>query len=86
MTTDEKISSATKEQSQKKEAFARFMDQPSTRMMVSMIPPGEKQEVMGTLLQETFNAGWGGGAGNTAGSFLDAILKGMDKKKSGEQP
>lgn len=71
-----------KDKSDRKEGFARWMDQPATRMMLSMIPPGDKQEVLETLLQETYNAGFGAGSGKTAGSFLEAILKGMDKRSS----
>lgn len=65
----------------RKDSFSKWMDQPATRMMLSMIPPSEKQEVLGTLLQETFNAGYNAGAGKTAGTFLEALLKGMDKKR-----
>ncbi len=65
----------------KREGFARFMDQPATRMMTSMIPASEHREVLDTLLQETFNAGFSCGAGDAMGDIMEALLKGMDKKK-----
>jgi hypothetical protein len=49
-------------------------------MMMSMIPKCENAEVLQTLLQETYNSGFSQGAGATAGSFLEAILKGMEKR------
>lgn len=70
-----------KEKQDKKDGFAKWMDQPATRMMLSMIPPGEKQEVLGTLLQETYSAGYSNGAGRATVSFVEAIFKNMDKNK-----
>lgn len=81
MTMEEQI--ATREAKtikQRKDAFARFMDQPATRMMVSMIPAGEKQEVLETLLQETFNYGFNCGSGNAMGEVVEALFKNMDKR------
>lgn len=63
----------------KKEGFANWKDQPATRMLMSMIPQAEKPEILETLLQETFNAGYAAGAGKTAATFLEAMFKGMDK-------
>ena len=69
-----------RDKAKKKSAFAKWMDQPATRMMISMIPASDKPEVLETLLQETFNAGFGAGSGETAASFLEAILKNVDKR------
>lgn len=69
-----------KSAARRKSAFDRWMDQPATRMMMSMIPAAEKREVLETLLQETFNSGFQAGAGETAGSFMEVIFKSMEKR------
>lgn len=74
-----------REATAKKKGFDQFMTQPTTRMMISMIPAGEKQEVLETLLFETYNAGFNSGVGTTAGNFLEAILTNMEKKRPGPQ-
>lgn len=79
--TDTKSDVAAKEKAAKKEGFDKWMDSPATRMMLSMIPPSEKPEVLETLLQETFNAGFSAGSGSTAGTLLEAIFKGMEKRE-----
>lgn len=71
----------TKEKAARKAGFAKWMDQPATRMMMSMIPTGEKPEVLETLLQETFNAGFNSGSGDMAGSFLEVMLRDIGKHK-----
>ena len=63
-----------------KAAFAKWMDQPATRMMMSMIPASDRPEVLETLLQETFGAGFASGSGDTAVSFLETIFKNMEKR------
>jgi hypothetical protein len=81
MTTSEEQTAAreAKSRQRKKDGFSRFMDQPATRMMVSMVPADEKQ-VLQTLLQETFNAGFSTGSGDALGDILEAMLKGVDKR------
>lgn len=73
--TDQKI----QDDLAKKEGFSTWMNQPATRMMLSMIPPADKAEVIKTLLQETFNAGYIRGAAQTAVGLLTAMFKRMDK-------
>lgn len=81
MNTQQQIAEIeAKNKAEKRAGFDRFMDQPATRMMISMIPAGEHREVLETLLHEAFNNGYGCGGASTAGSFMDAILKGMDKR------
>lgn len=81
MAKDEAAAQQAKEQSNKKLSFDKFMDEPTTRMMLSMIPAtDEKREVLETLVQASYERGWQNGSGNTAGSFLEVIIKGMDKR------
>ena len=65
----------------KKDGFSDWMNQPATRMMLSMIPPADKAEIIETLLQETYNAGYAKGAGQTAVSFFEAMFKNMERKE-----
>lgn len=58
----------------RKEGYSLFMDQPATRMMLSMIPPGEKQDVLETLLQETYNSGFSCGSATALISVMDSMI------------
>lgn len=69
-----------KDKAAKKDGFAKWMDQPATRMMLSMIPASEKQEVLETLLQEAFNAGYQAGGGQMIGSVFESVFAGMEKR------
>lgn len=69
----------------KRDGFAKWMDQPATRMMVSMIPASEKQEVLETLLQEAFNAGYQSGGSQMVGSVFKAVFNGMEKNRGPER-
>lgn len=83
MTMDEQVAiREAKSRQRKKEGFSRFMDQPATRMMLSMIPAGEHKEVLETLLQETFNFGFSAGCGDAMGDMLEALFKGMDRREN----
>ena len=68
--TDMKI----REASEKKKALDDFMAQPTIRLLTSLIPGGEHQDTLNTLLQASFEAGWTAGAGTTALTFLKAIM------------
>lgn len=72
-----------KQKADKKEGFARFMDQPATRMMMSMIPASDKPEVLETLLQETFSAGYAAGGGQAMGLVIEALFKGVERRQGG---
>ncbi len=62
------------EATEKKRAFDSFMDQPTIRLLVSMVPGSEHKDTLNTLLQESFNSGWSGGSGSIALTFLKAIM------------
>lgn len=70
-----------KEVQKRREGFSKWLEQPATKMMMSMIPPGEHPDAMKTLLQSTYEQGWSNGSGACTGDFLEAILKGMDNDK-----
>ena len=42
-----------------KTGFDNFMNSPPVRLLISMIPAGERPEIMETLLKEAFQNGWG---------------------------
>lgn len=65
----------------KKEGFAKWMNAPATRMMISMIPAGEKREVLEILLQETFNSGYSVGGGQMLTSFVIQMMSGNKNNK-----
>lgn len=51
-----------KNTSMKKEAFKRWMNQPEVRVLISMIPEGEKPGLVEMVLEAAHSAGWGGGS------------------------
>jgi hypothetical protein len=57
-------------------SFDSFMAMPSVRLLISMIPPGEKTEVLTTLLKEAYFTGWGGGSAATLSILLAEVIKG----------
>lgn len=56
----------------KKEGFRRWMQEPMTRALVSMIPPCEQLEI---ILQAAYESGFQAGSDATAVSFLEAMMK-----------
>ena len=58
-----------------KESFRRFMEQQSTRMMISLIPATEKAEFLETLLLSAFEAGFGSGSAVTSIHIMESVLK-----------
>jgi len=63
----------------KKEQFEKWLSEPMVRMGLSMVPPGDKQEVLKTLLQSAFNTGFNTGTGDMIRTMLEMIMK--DKPK-----
>lgn len=57
---------------ERREGFRRWMQEPMTRALVSMIPPCEQIEV---LLQAAFEAGHANGSVSATISFLDYVMK-----------
>ena len=62
-----------------KEGFDRFMNNNSIRLLISMIPPSDKPDIIETLLKEAFNSGYISGEGNMLGEFLTQMMRGSPK-------
>jgi hypothetical protein len=58
----------------KRDGFAAWMNEPMTRTLVSMIPPGENPELLRMILQAAFDNGFARGAGATAISFISSLM------------
>ena len=58
----------------REEGFAKFMEKPETKLMISLIPPSETQEAVRTLAQAAFNYGHEVGQGILAISFIKAMF------------
>ena len=60
----------------RKRAFDAFMEQSSTRMFLSLIPPNPDQpDALRVLLQSAFEAGFSQGAVSVMISFMETIAK-----------
>ena len=60
---------------QKKESFAKWMDEPMVRMGLSMVPMGDHEDALKMLLQSAFIAGFGAGSGSMLASVVEGLLK-----------
>lgn len=67
----------------RKAAFQRFMDQPVTRMMVSMVPPTPNNpELLETLLEATFERGFGVGTAEVSLMLIGRMVEGTKPPSS----
>jgi hypothetical protein len=57
------------------EAFERWMRSPTTKLIISLIPPGQHPEVLQTLLREAFDFGAHVGQTQIAGEIVGRMLK-----------
>ena len=58
----------------KREGFKKLMERPTTRLLISLLPPsGDKADVLDALLSETFAAGFDYGAGEIIGSLATSF-------------
>lgn len=60
----------TQEYKATKSQFEEFMKKPTVRLLISMIPNLERQEIIEALLRESFSAGWECGVGHLSVSVL----------------
>lgn len=63
----------------KRRAFQRFMDEPMTKLAISMLPEPDNKDILPNLLRSAFDVGHGAGAGEIAVAMLTAVL---ESKKS----
>lgn len=77
MITQEQLKA--KEDSDKSKGFDSFMARPTTRLLLSMIPAGEHQDALRTLLREAFDTGWGHGSGSMLGIMLEQVMRGPQR-------
>lgn len=57
------------------EHFAKFLEQPMTKLVLSMMPPAEPQELTTTLLKATFKAGMAAGEASCSEDLTQLLLK-----------
>lgn len=59
----------------KKKGFDKWLDEPMTRALVSMIPETENKDIVRAVLQAAYNCGFDTGAGVTAVNFFETMLR-----------
>ena len=69
-----------KSETDRKEAFAKWLDMPINRMAMSMIPAGEHQDTLRLILEGAFEAGANYGAAAVAMMMFEGIIKRSDKR------
>lgn len=62
----------TKQDQSRKDGFNRWMSDPITKALISLIPPCDHLEV---LLQASYEAGFNSGGATTAMQFISAVMK-----------
>jgi hypothetical protein len=73
MTTAAQLEARSEES--RKKCFEAFMARPATRLLVSMIPPGDHREALTTLLQECFEMAWASATANSLALMLESFLR-----------
>jgi hypothetical protein len=82
--TDTRDSKAREERNRERadKAFAEWKSQPLTRLSMSMIPAGEKADVLDLLLRSAFDAGVGCGTGTMAMEVVEGLMSREDRRRS----
>jgi hypothetical protein len=57
------------------QAFSNWLEQPTVRFMISMIPPSDRPEVLQTLLRDGFNSGVAVGGAAMASEIIQHYMK-----------
>lgn len=63
----------------KKQGFEAWMSQPTTRLIISMIPAGDHKEALDTLLRDAYDYGFGSGGAALGIELMSSV---MDKKNN----
>ena len=66
---------AQKTREMKDQGFGSFLNQPATRLLLSMIPPAENPDVLQTLLKECFESGHDNGSMTVIMTMVEKIFK-----------
>lgn len=75
MTSPETANLRNRSEASRKEGLNYFMLRPETKLIISLIPPSEHNEVVRTLIESAFNAGFSAGSGVVTAYFLDVAMK-----------
>ena len=59
--------------------FSQFIGRPETKMLLSMIPKTEPDELITTILRSAFDAGTASGQGEVLVMMMDSILESPPK-------
>lgn len=59
----------------KKVGFKQFMDNPTTRAMLSMVPPMENRDILDALFQSCFEQGYNAGVASVLIDVIESIIK-----------
>ena len=65
----------------KDQAFQKFLDQPTTKFVLSFIPPGKEVEALRVALRAAFDAGYECGGGQCASGLLRTIMEAERDRK-----
>ncbi len=63
----------------RKEMFRAYLATPGTRVLMSLIPAGEKQEILQALLETTFETGFSGGIAATSIHLIGGAISRLSK-------
>lgn len=63
------------------QSFQMFMETPTVRLLISMIPPMENPDVIRTILKEAHSSGWHGGACSVSIMMVKAMMSDVTRKK-----
>jgi hypothetical protein len=70
-----------KAQRARQEGLRCFLAKPETKLMISLIPPGNPQEVLNTLIESAYNDAFDMGCAAVATSLMDAMVQKLAEGK-----
>lgn len=59
----------------RKDSYNKFMAQPITKLLISMIPPGQSPEVLQTLLTAAYEYGYGVAMASMTSQLVSTVIK-----------
>jgi len=70
-----------KAQQARQESLTSFLARPETKLMISMIPPGNPQEVLNTLIESAYNDAFDTGCSTVGSMMMDVMLQKLTEGK-----
>lgn len=65
---------------EKNEAFEKFLSNPTTQLLISLIPPSQTEDAVKTVLLTAFDAGYSIGLGRAVKGIIKAMMSKEERR------